>query len=110
MKLMEQWTRRNLSDHCGFHHRQFLLMELYSLTKKNNEQKTTSTNRMENDEHINCTMEELKDYFRREFYFTERLILLYPGHEAIWYHKRFLIIKWRELFASFIEDEVTITI
>lgn len=71
MKTMENWTRMNVSDHCGFHHRQFILMRLFQPAYE-----------------FSLEIEECLHRFQIEFAYLESLLLVYPGHETLWYHKR----------------------
>jgi len=48
---------------------------------------------------------------KTEFYFIERLLLIYPGHETHWYHRRFVMYHWlilsacyEDLFHTFVWD------
>ncbi len=131
---MELWTRKNVSDHCGFHHRRFLLIEIsrksnisipqYShsisnmiiydnqieqlsqtissinLNIDNSSPLTTHTNNTNNNSNNNNinynkeTVEECLLLWRKEFAYLEKMIQLYPGHETLWYHRRFLTYYW----------------
>lgn len=31
LKAMEDWTRKHVGDHCGFHHREFVLLQIFKL-------------------------------------------------------------------------------
>lgn len=54
-----QWVERNVSDHSGVHHLERVMMVHVALQKE---------------EHLQ---------------WIEQLILRYPGHEALWCHRRF---------------------
>jgi len=62
---MHKFISLHVSDHSGFHYEQFLLHSLQSL---HGDECFTS--------HLNS-----------ELQLTQELIQLYPGHEAIWYHR-----------------------
>lgn len=64
------------SDHSAFHHKELLLRQI---TKQTDQTK--------------C-----KDLWKRQFQIIERLILVFPGHESIWAHKRFLFSEWVKHF------------
>jgi hypothetical protein len=38
--------------------------------------------------------EEVLGLWRREFWLCRKLILVYPGHEALWFHRRFIMDHW----------------
>ncbi|KAJ8029660.1 Protein prenyltransferase alpha subunit repeat-containing protein 1 [Holothuria leucospilota] len=59
------WVREHVSDHSGCHYRQFLLSQLGP---------------------ENTLTEALGEEFR----FVEELMVSYPGHEALWNHRRAL--------------------
>jgi len=65
LEQMHQFISLHVSDHSGFHYQQFLL---------------------------NCLQASLGDErflsrLKSELQLTQELIKLYPGHEAIWYHR-----------------------
>ncbi|XP_070541873.1 protein prenyltransferase alpha subunit repeat-containing protein 1-like [Ptychodera flava] len=64
----------HVSDHSGFHYRQFLIKEL---AKSSNSQDDLSSTKLE-------------EVLESEIKLAAELIESYPGHEAIWYHRRFL--------------------
>ncbi|PIK60247.1 hypothetical protein BSL78_02809 [Apostichopus japonicus] len=61
----KSWVRQHVSDHSGLQYRQFLLSE--------HRQK--------------CLLEE---HLLKEFQFLDDLLISYPGHEALWNHRRAL--------------------
>jgi len=71
LESMDRWTRRNVSDFCGFHHTQVVLLMLIE------------RNARESD--------EICSIWREHFKKTDSLIQTYPGHEALWCHKRALV-------------------
>ncbi|KAH9505117.1 Protein prenyltransferase alpha subunit repeat-containing protein 1 [Bulinus truncatus] len=73
LKDTQLWTSTNISDHSGFHYRQFLLTEL---NKKQEKLLTYSVS--------------LAELFVKEMAYVCDLIDSYPSHEALWYHRRFL--------------------
>jgi len=65
LEQMHHFISLHVSDHSGFHYQQFLL---------------------------NCLQASLSDErflsrLKSELQLTQELIKLYPGHEAIWYHR-----------------------
>ena len=107
---MEDWTKRNVSDHCGFHHREFILLQLLKLHNIPTTVSHTIFNTPNAEQQIvdliaqcqtlnidSSQLDWLILLWIKEFYFVDRLILLYPGHETMWLHKRFLIFYWMVL-------------
>jgi hypothetical protein len=43
---------------------------------------------------IGIELKDLIDIWRREFWFSKKLILVFPGHESLWVHRRFLFYFW----------------
>ncbi|XP_059177132.1 protein prenyltransferase alpha subunit repeat-containing protein 1-like [Physella acuta] len=74
LKSTEKWTSTHISDHSGFHYRQFLLTEIHA----------------RNDRFSSLHSQNSTDLFVKEMVFVRDLIDTYPGHEALWYHRRFV--------------------
>lgn len=70
----ENWVSRNISDHSGFHYRQFLLTSLYKQADNLKEQLSIS----------------YRNLIQKELQFIIDLIKRYHGHEALWYHRRYV--------------------
>ncbi|XP_077989377.1 protein prenyltransferase alpha subunit repeat-containing protein 1-like [Glandiceps talaboti] len=66
----------HVSDHSGFHYRQFLIQE-YNKQQVKDAYPAISTSKM-------------RALLDTELTFTAELIEAYPGHEALWYNRRFL--------------------
>jgi protein prenyltransferase alpha subunit repeat containing protein 1 len=79
---MTKWTKVNVSDYCGFHHRQFLLLQLEKIL-----QHTNSSNM----DIKTSNMCKLCNFWQEECDYVNSLIQLYPGHETLWCHKRALV-------------------
>jgi len=62
---MRNFMSLHVSDHSGFHYQQFLLNSLHVLRGD----------------------ELFLSRLQSELQLTQELIQLYPGHEAIWYHR-----------------------
>ncbi|KAL6042837.1 Protein prenyltransferase alpha subunit repeat-containing protein 1 [Balamuthia mandrillaris] len=106
---MEGWVRRHVSDYCGFHQRQTLLLQLMRLCGFRSEsykredlfqiahqhrcsQRRVSVGEEEKEDEgdiADCVLR-----WRKEFWLCRKLLLLYPGHEALWQHRRFLFWHW----------------
>ncbi|XP_073242726.1 protein prenyltransferase alpha subunit repeat-containing protein 1-like [Porites lutea] len=62
------WAESHISDNCCFHHRQLLLRHLKNV----------------------CSKGEVVHLLLSEVEFITDLILTFPGHEVLWYHRRFV--------------------
>ena len=76
LEQMRQFVSVHVSDHSGFHYLQFLL---------------------------NCWQvlrgdEQFLSRLKSELQLTQELIQLYPGHEAIWYHRSVDMIHLLTIF------------
>ncbi|GAM22305.1 hypothetical protein SAMD00019534_054800 [Acytostelium subglobosum LB1] len=78
LKMMDQWSMRNISDYCGFNHRSLILRQLYNDVRNGGQ----------------CDWQSLLDLWLREFKMIDTFIVKYPGHETLWSHKRLLIGVW----------------
>lgn len=67
----EGWVTKHISDHSGFHYRQFLLKCLSQQAEKLSEQ----------------LLLNYRNIVQKEMYLITDLIKSYPGHEALWYHR-----------------------
>jgi len=65
LEQMRQFVSVHVSDHSGFHYQQFMLDCLQVLRGD----------------------EQFLSRLKSELQLTQELIQLYPGHEAIWYHR-----------------------
>lgn len=82
----------HVSDHSGFHYRQFLLKSLISQTAM--DASVLQHNSLKNepkDEEATATTEEprinLTQLLEEEVEFCTDLINSYPGHETLWCHR-----------------------
>ncbi|XP_075582653.1 protein prenyltransferase alpha subunit repeat-containing protein 1 isoform X2 [Pelecanus crispus] len=96
------WVSMHVSDHSGFHYRQFLLKSLIGRTVTDN--KVLVQNQMVNEENPNLQKEEesagaeaacaeeqsvdLPRCLEEELELCTELIDTYPGHETLWCHRR----------------------
>ncbi|CAG5121648.1 unnamed protein product [Candidula unifasciata] len=74
LKATESWVCQHISDHSGFHYRQFLLTELHQRRAK-----LAMTCLLNSTELLMFEMSLVCD-----------LLHSFPGHETLWYHRRFL--------------------
>ncbi|XP_007605886.1 protein prenyltransferase alpha subunit repeat-containing protein 1 isoform X1 [Cricetulus griseus] len=88
----KHWASMHVSDHSGFHYRQFLLKSLISQTAM--DASVLQHNSLKNepkDEEATATTEEprinLTQLLEEEVEFCTDLINSYPGHETLWCHR-----------------------
>ncbi|XP_060574914.1 protein prenyltransferase alpha subunit repeat-containing protein 1-like [Ruditapes philippinarum] len=84
LQVTESWVERHISDTCGFHYRQFLLTTLFA------------------------QRDQLRDQFsmqyvaimQKEHKFVQDLISTYPGHEAMWNHRKYVFHSLHNLYCT----------
>lgn len=103
LERTEKWASTHVSDHCGFHYRQFLLSHLHNKPSLINNQPLSSTNTenlldnpCQNNEASMVLKNDSVDLsfdkaIRKELDFLGSLQIAYPGHEALWYHRRYIL-------------------
>ncbi|ETE61719.1 prenyltransferase alpha subunit repeat-containing protein 1-B, partial [Ophiophagus hannah] len=98
----KHWVSIHVSDHSGFHYRQFLLKSLIVRTGTDciiklrdhpTNQQTSCFPKDEADEGAEafCIEKQQPDhslYLKEEIELCTDLINTYPGHETLWYHRR----------------------
>uniref|UniRef100_A0A8D0DQ70 Protein prenyltransferase alpha subunit repeat containing 1 n=1 Tax=Salvator merianae TaxID=96440 RepID=A0A8D0DQ70_SALMN len=107
----KHWVSMHVSDHSGFHYRQFLLKSLFGRTgtdcsgQMNNQpagQQVTSLPKEENSEEAETgSMDEHQTdrslLLKEEVEFCTDLINSYPGHETLWCHRRHIFYLQQHL-------------
>ncbi|DAA26893.1 protein prenyltransferase alpha subunit repeat-containing protein 1 [Bos taurus] len=106
----KHWASMHVSDHSGFHYRQFLLKSLISQTVTDGsvlEQsplRSESTVVLPKDEEAVASAEEsrinLPHLLEEEVEFSTDLIDAYPGHETLWCHRRHVFYLQHHLNAG----------
>ncbi|XP_077601263.1 protein prenyltransferase alpha subunit repeat-containing protein 1-like [Stigmatopora nigra] len=117
-----QWVSMHVSDHSGFHYRQFLLKELieeFSPTPASSRkcspqhQSRTAPNNLllssinvlangeqlgkeTTDEDKELELAKLFELFHREMELCSDLIRSFPGHETLWSHRRHVFYLWHQ--------------
>ncbi|KAK7496820.1 hypothetical protein BaRGS_00011800 [Batillaria attramentaria] len=74
LERTQTWTMKHVSDHSGFHYRQFLLTSLSQRASRLHRQYAKSLSSLIDAEHD----------------FICDLINSFPSHEALWYHRKFV--------------------
>ncbi|KAL7681246.1 putative protein prenyltransferase, alpha subunit [Plasmopara halstedii] len=73
LKDMERWCRTHITDHSGWNHRQHTLNELIKKYRISG--------------HENLS----KELILTEYKFVSEIVTLYPSHEALWCHRRYVM-------------------
>ncbi|KAE8633058.1 hypothetical protein XENTR_v10001762 [Xenopus tropicalis] len=91
----KHWVSMHVSDHSGFHYRQFLLKSLLSKTLKDSD---NVTELLVNEENLCLPREEEANWnqicfdlpflLEEEMELNRELVDSYPGHETLWCHRR----------------------
>ncbi|KAF7477240.1 Hypothetical predicted protein [Marmota monax] len=107
----KHWASMHVSDHSGFHYRQFLLKSLMSQTVTDSSVLEKNTLRNEpalvlpKDEEAAASTEEprinLPHLLEEEVEFSTDLIDSYPGHETLWCHRRHVFYLQHHLNGKF---------
>ncbi|XP_061624290.1 protein prenyltransferase alpha subunit repeat-containing protein 1 isoform X1 [Phyllopteryx taeniolatus] len=123
LSTMRQWVSIHVSDHSGFHYRQFLLKELideFSLTpalSKNcspqHQSRTVPRSWLLRPINVNANgqqsgiettdedereleLAKLFELFHQEMELCSDLIRSFPGHETLWSHRRHVFYLWHQ--------------
>ncbi|XP_008585755.1 PREDICTED: protein prenyltransferase alpha subunit repeat-containing protein 1 [Galeopterus variegatus] len=106
----KHWASMHVSDHSGFHYRQFLLKSLISQTAidssalEQNPLKSEPALVPPKDEVAAASTEKprinLPHLLEEEIEFSTDLIDSYPGHETLWCHRRHVFYLQHHLNAS----------
>lgn len=102
LKNTESWVCSHISDHSGFHYRQFLLMTCIKEINSNNHHSSSllsniqeSTSETVNDKRNTkdrmTVTNEVWLLLQQELILNSDLIFSYPGHETLWCHRRFIV-------------------
>ncbi|XP_006985436.1 protein prenyltransferase alpha subunit repeat-containing protein 1 [Peromyscus maniculatus bairdii] len=102
----KHWASMHVSDHSGFHYRQFLLKSLISQTAMDTSglQQNSLKNEPKDEEATASTEEprvNLTQLLEEEVDFCTDLIDSYPGHETLWCHRRHVFYLQHHLNGRF---------
>uniref|UniRef100_A0A8C4NG05 Protein prenyltransferase alpha subunit repeat containing 1 n=1 Tax=Eptatretus burgeri TaxID=7764 RepID=A0A8C4NG05_EPTBU len=98
LESTQAWVENHVSDHSGFHYRQFLLGALAADTVGMSQacvhmHPSTNIPAVEM-----CAGGSLAaQHIHNEFDLCTDLNLAYPGHESLWSHRRFLFHLWHKV-------------
>ena len=85
-EVSDTWLNSHISDYCGYHYRQMLLCHMVRLE---------------------LNVEESKVLLQVELKENRGMILFYPGHESLWYHRKILIKQYAGILGNSKSSEVT---
>ncbi|XP_067088006.1 protein prenyltransferase alpha subunit repeat-containing protein 1 [Osmerus mordax] len=97
---MRVWVSMHVSDHSGFHYRQFLLKALVQELSQSPGSPPPSPDHQANGEGGATPLEGLSwvagapQLFQQEMELCSDLIQAYPGHETLWSHRRHVFYLW----------------
>nr|XP_055056340.1 protein prenyltransferase alpha subunit repeat-containing protein 1 [Misgurnus anguillicaudatus] len=89
----KHWVSVHVSDHSGFHYRQYLLKTLAQAGEKDQQANGEDTAGTSNDSQRSDVIPQL---FHEEMELCTDLIESYPGHEALWCHRRHVFYLWHQ--------------
>ncbi|XP_039292311.1 protein prenyltransferase alpha subunit repeat-containing protein 1 [Nilaparvata lugens] len=113
--MSRTWIATHVSDYSGFQYRQQVLSKILDICVKRYQKDSEKVLRLffrpnENgDAENNCdsildsldaTSKSVLAFLSSELFFNSELILLFPGHEAIWCHRRFVLYTFHKRFLS----------
>ncbi|XP_063769970.1 protein prenyltransferase alpha subunit repeat-containing protein 1 isoform X1 [Pseudophryne corroboree] len=82
----KHWVSMHVSDHSGFHYRQFLLKSLLVKAQMDCENSSKTSPSLPREEE--APRLDLPLFIEEEMELSRDLIESYPGHEALWCHRR----------------------
>ncbi|XP_066567282.1 protein prenyltransferase alpha subunit repeat-containing protein 1 isoform X2 [Amia ocellicauda] len=105
LSCVKYWVSMHVSDHSGFHYRQFLLKSLVGDPSIVLDKDTLSLAVSSPDEHcaslskgegvsVETQRTAVPDLFDEEMQLCTDLIESYPGHETLWCHRRHIFFLW----------------
>ncbi|CAJ1068667.1 protein prenyltransferase alpha subunit repeat-containing protein 1 [Xyrichtys novacula] len=122
LSSMRLWVSMHVSDHSGFHYRQFLLKELVSELSQSTASSTSSPQHRsssvsssspvpfhnhangelsggeggEDEEERQLSFITVLQLFHQEMELISDLIQSFPGHETLWSHRRHVFFLWHQ--------------
>ncbi|XP_078617354.1 protein prenyltransferase alpha subunit repeat-containing protein 1-like [Branchiostoma floridae x Branchiostoma japonicum] len=78
------WISRHISDHSGLQYRQFLITQLGTHFRS-----------------ADTLQDEFLPLLTAEFELLTDLITAFPGHEALWYHRRYVFQQWESVLSVY---------
>lgn len=111
----EEWISCHVSEHSGLQYRQFLLDQLAAKSDKRaendaedgicssdnhitsikssaeNGKETNANHLLHSDETVIQTVPSISKLLHKELELVTGLLLIFEGHEALWYHRRYIL-------------------
>ncbi|KAL4227340.1 Protein prenyltransferase alpha subunit repeat-containing protein 1 [Mactra antiquata] len=89
LQTSQSWVEKHISDMCGYHYREYLLT-------------TLSSQKHQLWIHFSIQYTSLME---KEHHFILDLISTYPGHETMWYHRKFVFSSLYDLHSHISDDD-----
>ncbi|KAJ0019679.1 hypothetical protein NQD34_007248 [Periophthalmus magnuspinnatus] len=90
------WVSMHVSDHSGFHYRQFLIQQLLTELSPPQAPSSTKVNRGPAGHGLDTEeLSSLLQLLQEEMELSSDLIHTFPGHEALWCHRRHVFYVWQ---------------
>ncbi|KAM6930844.1 protein prenyltransferase alpha subunit repeat-containing protein 1 [Xenentodon cancila] len=115
LSSMHLWVSMHVSDHSGFHYRQFLLREMITELDKAQTASSGSSSHRNSTVHRSfpqtngellgagaageekeLSLEKILQLFSQEMKLCSDLIQSFPGHETLWSHRRHIFFLWHK--------------
>lgn len=102
LSSMRLWVSMHVSDHSGFHYRQFLLKELIAEFCPHQDLGCPHTNGELSgaeavlEEERQHGLSSIFQLFHQEMELCSDLIQSFPGHETLWSHRRHVFYLWHQ--------------
>uniref|UniRef100_A0A8D3B427 Protein prenyltransferase alpha subunit repeat containing 1 n=1 Tax=Scophthalmus maximus TaxID=52904 RepID=A0A8D3B427_SCOMX len=95
LSSMRLWVSMHVSDHSGFHYRQFLLQELTAELSQT-PPSTSTTTCSSHHQSSALGFPTVPQLFHQEMELCSDLIQSFPGHETLWSHRRHVFYLWHQ--------------
>jgi len=92
-KVSEEWSKCHVSDHCGWHHRQFLLNQFQGSLSNIEQNLQSLLHLLNRASTIKSPCQLLESLLLEELEKNQDLILNFSAHESLWYYRRFVLRK-----------------
>uniref|UniRef100_A0A8D3B3X7 Protein prenyltransferase alpha subunit repeat containing 1 n=1 Tax=Scophthalmus maximus TaxID=52904 RepID=A0A8D3B3X7_SCOMX len=96
LSSMRLWVSMHVSDHSGFHYRQFLLQELTAELSQT-PPSTSTTTCSSHHQSSALGFPTVPQLFHQEMELCSDLIQSFPGHETLWSHRRHVFYLWHHV-------------
>ena len=90
-KVSEEWTKCHVSDHCGWHHRQFLFNQLKGSLSNIDQDLQTFLHLLNSPVLIKSPFNLFESLLLEELEKNQDLMLNFSAHESLWYYRRSIL-------------------